>query len=66
MKVSEVDEVIVANINQDKFSEKEYEAHKEVAATATLEEVATPAHTPVPAKSATPVKAEKKSCSCWK
>ena len=59
MKVSEVDEVIVANINQEKFSEKEYEAHKEVAATATLEEVATPAPTPVPAKSATPVKAEK-------
>ncbi|QDQ01752.1 chemotaxis protein CheA [Lysinibacillus fusiformis] len=59
MKVSEVEEVNVATIDHGKFSEKEYEVHNEVAATAMLEEVATPAPTPVPAKSATPAKAEK-------
>ncbi|MGE7089873.1 chemotaxis protein CheW [Lysinibacillus sp. NPDC048646] len=57
MKVSEVEEVNVSTINHGKFNEKEYEVHKEVAATATLEEVATPAPTPVPVKTATPVKA---------
>lgn len=73
MKVSEVDEVSVAKINQEQFSEKQYEANKEVAATATatattmvpatapVEVVDTPVEAPAkpaPAKS-TPAKADK-------
>ncbi|UDK95834.1 chemotaxis protein CheA [Lysinibacillus sphaericus] len=67
MKVSEVDEVNVAKINQEQFSEKQYEANKEVAATATatattpVEVVDTPVEAPAkpaPAKS-TPAKADK-------
>ncbi|OEC02517.1 chemotaxis protein CheA [Lysinibacillus sphaericus] len=66
MKVSEVDEVSVAKINQEQFSEKQYEANKEVAATATatatpVEVVDTPVEAsakPTPAKS-TPAKADK-------
>lgn len=66
MKVSEVDEVSVAKINQEQFSEKQYEANKEVAATATatatpVEVVETPVEAsakPTPAKS-TPAKADK-------
>lgn len=65
MKVSEVDEVIVTTIDQRKFSEKEFEAHQEVAATATAvaEVEATPAAKaePVakPVKEAAPAKADK-------
>ncbi|WP_342442702.1 chemotaxis protein CheA [Lysinibacillus sp. FSL K6-0075] len=69
MKVSEVDEVIVTTIDQRKFSEKEFEAHQEVAATATavveVEAIstATPAAKaePVakPVKEAAPAKADK-------
>ncbi|TKI71748.1 chemotaxis protein CheA [Lysinibacillus mangiferihumi] len=67
MKVSEVDEVSVAKINQEQFSEKQYEANEEVAATATatattpVEIVDTPVEAPAkpaPAKS-TPAKADK-------
>ncbi|WP_320940519.1 chemotaxis protein CheA [Lysinibacillus capsici] len=69
MKVSEVDEVIVTTIDQRKFSEKVFEAHQEVAATATAvaEVAAIPTNTPAtkaepvakPAKEATPSKADK-------
>ena len=69
MKVSEVDEVIVTTIDQRKFSEKVFEAHQEVAATATAvaEVAAIPTSTPAakaepiakPAKEATPSKADK-------
>lgn len=69
MKVSEVDEVIVTTIDQRKFSEKVFEAHQEVAATATAvaEVAAIPINTPAakaepvakPAKEATPSKADK-------
>lgn len=69
MKVSEVDEVIVTTIDQRKFSEKVFEAHQEVAATATAvaEVAALPTNTPAakaepvakPAKEATPSKADK-------
>lgn len=64
MKVSEVEEVVVTTIDQKKFSEKEYEAQQEIAATATavVEMEATPAKAePVakPAKSAAPNKADK-------
>lgn len=69
MKVSEVDEVIVTTIDQRKFSEKVFEAHEEVAATATAvaEVAAIPTNTPAakaepvakPAKEATPSKADK-------
>ncbi|MEQ6047449.1 chemotaxis protein CheA [Lysinibacillus capsici] len=69
MKVSEVDEVIVTTIDQRKFSEKVFEAHQEVAATATAvaEVAAIPTNTPSakaepvakPAKEATPSKADK-------
>ncbi|MEQ6856531.1 chemotaxis protein CheA [Lysinibacillus capsici] len=68
MKVSEVDEVIVTTIDQRKFSEKVFEAHQEVAATATAvaEVAAIPTNTPAakaepvakPAE-ATPSKADK-------
>ncbi|WDV07814.1 chemotaxis protein CheA [Lysinibacillus irui] len=64
MKVSEVEEVVVTTIDQKKFSEKEYEAQQEIAATATavVEMEATPTKAePVakPAKSAAPNKADK-------
>lgn len=69
MKVSEVDEVIVTTIDQRKFSEKEFEAHQEVAATATavVEVEAIPTATPAakaepvakPVKEAAPAKADK-------
>lgn len=68
MKVSEVEEVVVTTIDEKKFSEKEYEAQQEVAATATavVEVESTPATTsakaePVAkaAKSAAPNKADK-------
>ncbi|AUS85751.1 chemotaxis protein CheW [Lysinibacillus capsici] len=69
MKVSEVDGVIVTTIDQRKFSEKVFEAHQEVAATATAvaEVAAIPTNTPAakaepvakPAKEATPSKADK-------
>lgn len=69
MKVSEVDEVIVTTIDQRKFSEKVFEAHQEVAATATAvaEVAAIPTNTPAakaepvakPAKEATSSKADK-------
>lgn len=69
MKVSEVDEVIVTTIDQRKFSEKVFEAHQEVAATATAvaEVAAIPTNAPAakaepvakPAKEATPSKADK-------
>ncbi|WP_420797917.1 chemotaxis protein CheW [Lysinibacillus boronitolerans] len=69
MKVSEVDEVIVTVIDQRKFSEKEFEAHQEVAATVTAvaEVAAIPTDTPTakaepvakPVKEATPAKTDK-------
>ncbi len=66
MKVSEVDEVVVTTIDLKKFSEKQYEAHQEVAATAVVEVEPTPAATPAkaepvatPAKAAAPAKADK-------
>ncbi len=68
MKVSEVEEVVVTTIDQKKFSEKEYEAQQEIAATATavVEMESTQATTPAkvepvakPAKSAAPNKADK-------
>lgn len=65
MKVSEVDEVIVTTIDQRKFSEKEFEAHQEVAATATavveVEEIPAAQAEPVakPVKEAAPAKADK-------
>lgn len=69
MKVSEVDEVIVTTIDQRKFSEKEFEAHQEVAATATavVEVEAIPTATPAakaepvtkPVKETAPAKADK-------
>jgi two-component system chemotaxis sensor kinase CheA len=65
MKVSEVQEVKVASINQKQFSEKQqYEASQEAAATATatVEAVETTDATtakPAPAKSTAPAKADK-------
>ncbi|WP_409368377.1 chemotaxis protein CheW [Lysinibacillus sp. 38-6] len=64
MKVSEVEEVKIATINQEQFSEKQqYEASQEVAATATAtaEVVDTQETTakPAAAKTATPAKADK-------
>lgn len=64
MKVSEVEEVVVTTIDQKKFSEKEYEAQQEIAATATavVEMASTPAkaeQVAKPAKSAAPNKADK-------
>ncbi|MFJ5765143.1 chemotaxis protein CheW [Lysinibacillus sp. NPDC093210] len=65
MKVSEVEEVKVAAINQKQFSEKQqYEASQEAAATATatVEAVETTDATtakPAPAKSTAPAKADK-------
>jgi len=64
MKVSEVEEVKIATINQEQFSEKQqYEASQEVAATATAtaEVVDTQETTakPVAAKATTPAKADK-------
>ncbi|WP_433595984.1 chemotaxis protein CheW [Lysinibacillus xylanilyticus] len=65
MKVSEVEEVIVATIEQKQHSEKE-PAIQEVAATATVEVEAQPATTPeknnaapTPAKAPAPAKADK-------
>lgn len=64
MKVSEVEEVKIATINQGQFSEKQqYEASQEVAATATatVEVVDTQEATakPATAKTTTPAKADK-------
>ncbi|MEK5333906.1 chemotaxis protein CheA [Lysinibacillus sp. FSL W8-0992] len=62
MKVSEVEEVKVASINQKQFSEKQqYEASQEAAATAiaTVEAVETTTAKPAPAKSTAPAKADK-------
>jgi len=64
MKVSEVEEVKIATINQEQFSEKQqYEASQEVAATATAtaEVVDTQETTakPAAAKTTTPAKADK-------
>ncbi|MFJ7660953.1 chemotaxis protein CheW [Lysinibacillus sp. NPDC097162] len=62
MKVSEVEEVKVASINQKQFSEKQqYEASQEAAATAiaTVEAVETTTAKPTPAKSTAPAKADK-------
>ena len=64
MKVSEVEEVKIATINQEQFSEKQqYEASQEVAATATAtaEVVDTQETTakPAAAKATTPAKADK-------
>lgn len=62
MKVSEVEEVKIATINQEQFSEKQqYEASQEVAATATAEVVDTQdtAAKPEAAKTTTPAKADK-------
>ncbi|MGE7841823.1 chemotaxis protein CheW [Lysinibacillus sp. NPDC093712] len=62
MKVSEVEEVQVASINQKKFSEKQqYEASQEAAATAiaTVEAVETTTAKPAAAKSTAPAKADK-------
>ncbi|MGA3600875.1 chemotaxis protein CheW [Lysinibacillus agricola] len=65
MKVSEVEEVIVATIEEKQFSEKE-QAIQEVTATATIEPEAKPATAPEnttpapkPAKAAAPAKADK-------
>ncbi|MFJ5791309.1 chemotaxis protein CheW [Lysinibacillus sp. NPDC093197] len=62
MKVSEVEEVKVASINQKQFSEKQqYEASQEAAATAiaAVEAVETTTTKPAPAKSTAPAKADK-------
>ncbi|MFJ7404880.1 MULTISPECIES: chemotaxis protein CheW [unclassified Lysinibacillus] len=65
MKVSEVEEVKVASINQKQFSEKQqYEASQEAAATATatveaVETTDTTTAKPAPAKSTAPAKADK-------
>ncbi|WP_083226889.1 chemotaxis protein CheW [Lysinibacillus xylanilyticus] len=65
MKVSEVEEVIVATLEQKQFSEKE-QAIQEVTATATIEPEAKPVTTPAnnipapkPAKAEAPAKADK-------
>ncbi|MGE7940960.1 chemotaxis protein CheW [Lysinibacillus xylanilyticus] len=65
MKVSEVEEVIVATIEEKQFSEKE-QAIQEVTATATIEPEAKPVTAPAnntpapkPAKAETPAKADK-------
>ncbi|MFJ7730417.1 chemotaxis protein CheW [Lysinibacillus sp. NPDC097231] len=68
MKVSEVEEVVIVPINQKQFSEKQYQAIQEVAATATatVEAKTTPVTAPEnntsaakPAKAAAPAKADK-------
>ncbi len=68
MKVSEVEEVLIVPINQKQFSEKQYQAIQEVAATATatVEAKTTPVTAPEnntsaakPAKAAAPAKADK-------